>query len=75
MLHLGTTTTAMNSLCPSRHSKSHEMREKHKAKLCRTKQKFEEEIAWRDEKIGNLERELSLCSHSLQKVNLQLCLI
>ncbi|XP_075881513.1 coiled-coil domain-containing protein 30 isoform X3 [Nelusetta ayraudi] len=48
-------------------SKYHEMREKHKAKLCRTKQRFEEEMSWRNEKISSLERELSLCSHSLAK--------
>ncbi|KAM9361304.1 coiled-coil domain-containing protein 30 [Symphorus nematophorus] len=48
-------------------SKYHEMKEKHKAKLCRAKQKFDVETTWRDEKIKNLERELSLCSHSLAK--------
>nr|XP_046239326.1 coiled-coil domain-containing protein 30 isoform X2 [Scatophagus argus] len=48
-------------------SKYHEMKEKHKAKLCRVKQKFDDETAWRDEKIKNLERELSLCAHSLSK--------
>ncbi|XP_027135426.1 coiled-coil domain-containing protein 30 isoform X2 [Larimichthys crocea] len=48
-------------------SKYHEMKEKHKLKLCRAKQKFDDETAWRDEKINNLERELSLCSHSLAK--------
>ncbi|XP_068170642.1 coiled-coil domain-containing protein 30 isoform X2 [Antennarius striatus] len=48
-------------------SKNHEMKEKHKVKLCRAKQKFDDEITWRDEKIKALERELSLCSHSLAK--------
>ncbi|CAK6952591.1 coiled-coil domain-containing protein 30 [Scomber scombrus] len=48
-------------------SKFHEMKEKHKAKLCRTKQRFDDEATRRDEKIKNLERELSLCSHSLAK--------
>lgn len=49
------------------------MKEKHKAKLCRAKQKLDDETMWRDEKIKGLERELSLCTHSLAKVNLQLC--
>lgn len=49
------------------------MKEKHKAKLCRAKQKFADETVWRDEKIKGLERELSLCSHSLAKVYLQVC--
>ncbi|XP_047437886.1 coiled-coil domain-containing protein 30 isoform X2 [Mugil cephalus] len=48
-------------------SKNHEMKEKHKSKVCRAKQKFDEETSWRDEKIKCLERELSLCSHSLTK--------
>ncbi|KAG8007700.1 Coiled-coil domain-containing protein 30 [Nibea albiflora] len=48
-------------------SKYHEIKEKHKLKLGRAKQKFDDETAWRDEKINNLERELSLCSHSLAK--------
>ncbi|KAK9528838.1 hypothetical protein VZT92_012977 [Zoarces viviparus] len=48
-------------------SKYHEVTEKHKAKLCRAKQKCDEETTWRDEKIKNLERQLSLCSHSLSK--------
>ncbi|XP_035518576.1 coiled-coil domain-containing protein 30 [Morone saxatilis] len=48
-------------------SKYHEMKKKHKAKLCRAKEKFDDETTWRDEKIKNLERELSLCSHSLAK--------
>ncbi|XP_078025446.1 coiled-coil domain-containing protein 30 isoform X2 [Epinephelus lanceolatus] len=48
-------------------SKYHEMKEKHKAKLCRAKQKYDDETKWRDEKIQNLERELSLCSHSVAK--------
>lgn len=60
--------------CPSYCSKYHEMKEKHKAKLCRAKQKFDDETSWRDEKIKNLERELSLSSHSLAKVNQQLVL-
>ncbi|XP_042262866.1 coiled-coil domain-containing protein 30 isoform X3 [Thunnus maccoyii] len=46
-------------------SKYHEMKEKHKVKLCRAKQKFDDEATRCDEKIKNLERELSLCSHSL----------
>ncbi|XP_034387793.1 coiled-coil domain-containing protein 30 [Cyclopterus lumpus] len=48
-------------------SKYHEVKEKHKAKLCRAKHKCDEESMWRDEKIKNLERQLSLCSHSLSK--------
>ncbi|XP_022065507.2 coiled-coil domain-containing protein 30 isoform X2 [Acanthochromis polyacanthus] len=48
-------------------SKYHEMKEKHKAKLCRTKQKFDDETTWRNERIKSLERELSLCSHSVTK--------
>ncbi|XP_035008590.1 coiled-coil domain-containing protein 30 isoform X1 [Hippoglossus stenolepis] len=48
-------------------SKYHQMKEKHKVKLCRAKQKFDDETTWRDEKIKGLERELSLCSHSLTK--------
>ncbi|XP_044073763.1 coiled-coil domain-containing protein 30 isoform X2 [Siniperca chuatsi] len=48
-------------------SKYHEMKEKHKAKLCRAKQKCDVETTWRDEKIKNLQRELSLFSHSLAK--------
>ncbi|XP_037633067.1 coiled-coil domain-containing protein 30 isoform X1 [Sebastes umbrosus] len=48
-------------------SKYHEMKEKHKVKLCRAKQKCDDETTWRDEKIKHLERELSLCSHSVAK--------
>ncbi|XP_071401144.1 coiled-coil domain-containing protein 30-like [Centroberyx affinis] len=48
-------------------SKCHEMNEKHKAKLNRAKLKFDDETKWRDEKMKNLERELSLCAHSLAK--------
>ncbi|XP_063329054.1 coiled-coil domain-containing protein 30 isoform X2 [Pelmatolapia mariae] len=48
-------------------SKFHEMKQKHKAKLCRAKQKFEDETTWRDEKIRSLQRELSLCCHSVAK--------
>ncbi|XP_053293451.1 coiled-coil domain-containing protein 30 [Pleuronectes platessa] len=48
-------------------SKYHEMKEKHKVKLCRAKQKFADETTWRDEKIKGLEHELSLCSLSLTK--------
>uniref|UniRef100_UPI0037E74B79 coiled-coil domain-containing protein 30 n=1 Tax=Semicossyphus pulcher TaxID=241346 RepID=UPI0037E74B79 len=48
-------------------SKNHEMKEKHKTKQLRAKQKFDDETTWRDEKIDNLERELSLCSHSIAK--------
>lgn len=59
--------------CQSAYSKYHEMKEKHKAKLCQAKQKFDNETTWRDEKIKNLERKLSLCSHSLAKVNMQFC--
>ncbi|XP_029008183.1 coiled-coil domain-containing protein 30 isoform X2 [Betta splendens] len=51
----------------SERRKCHEMKQKHKAKLSRAKQKLEEETTWRDEKIKSLERELSLCSHSLAK--------
>ncbi|KAL3978377.1 hydroxycarboxylic acid receptor 2/3 [Sarotherodon galilaeus] len=38
-------------------SKFHQMKQKHKAKLCRAKQKFEDETTWCDEKIKSLERE------------------
>ncbi|XP_078104910.1 coiled-coil domain-containing protein 30 isoform X1 [Sander vitreus] len=48
-------------------SKYHEMKEKHKAKLCRAKQKCNGETTWRDKKIKTLERELSFCSHSVAK--------
>ncbi|XP_019214817.2 coiled-coil domain-containing protein 30 isoform X5 [Oreochromis niloticus] len=48
-------------------SKFHQTKQKHKAKLCRAKQKFEDETTWRDEKIKSLERELSLCCHSVAK--------
>lgn len=48
-------------------SKFHEMKEKHKIKLWRAKQKLEDETKWRDEEIQNLEQELSLCSHALSK--------
>ncbi|CAJ1050534.1 coiled-coil domain-containing protein 30 isoform X1 [Xyrichtys novacula] len=48
-------------------SKYHEMKEKHKNKLLRAKQKLDDETTWRDEKIKSQERELSLCSHSLAK--------
>ncbi|XP_075997200.1 uncharacterized protein LOC142991090 isoform X2 [Genypterus blacodes] len=48
-------------------SKSHEMKEKHKAKQCRVKRKLDDETKWRDEKMKNLERELSLSVHSLAK--------
>lgn len=72
--HRHGTNTKVILFTASHCSKYHEMREKHKVKLCRTKQRFEEEMAWRNEKISSLERELSLCSHSLAKVNLQRCL-
>lgn len=49
------------------------MKEKQKAKLYRAKQKFVDETTVREEKIKSLAQELSLCSHSLAKVNLQLC--
>ncbi|XP_061584272.1 coiled-coil domain-containing protein 30 [Cololabis saira] len=48
-------------------SKYHNMKEKHKEKLGRAKQKFDDETMRRDERIKSLERELSLCSHSLAK--------
>lgn len=48
-------------------SRYHEMKEKHKVKLCRAKQKFHDETTWRDDKIKGLERQLSLCSLSLTK--------
>ncbi|XP_008287855.1 coiled-coil domain-containing protein 30 [Stegastes partitus] len=48
-------------------SKHHELKEKHKARLCRAKQKFDDETSWRDEKIKSLERELSFCSHTVTK--------
>lgn len=43
------------------------MKEKHKIKLWRAKQKLEDETKWRDEEIQNLEQELSLCSHALSR--------
>ncbi|KAG7493706.1 hypothetical protein JOB18_014869 [Solea senegalensis] len=49
-------------------SKYHAMKEKHKARMCCAKQKLDDETTWRDERIKGLERELSLCSHSLTKV-------
>ncbi|XP_058487117.1 myosin-9 [Solea solea] len=49
-------------------SKYHAMKEKHKARMCSAKQKLDDETTWRDERIKGLERELSLCSHSLTKV-------
>ncbi|XP_056220642.1 coiled-coil domain-containing protein 30 [Seriola aureovittata] len=48
-------------------SKYYDMKEKHKAKLFWAKQKYDDETMWRDEKIKSIERELSLCSHSLAK--------
>ncbi|KAM3878026.1 uncharacterized protein ACN63O_001863 [Diretmus argenteus] len=48
-------------------SKCHEMNEKHKAKVYRAKRKFTDETQWRDDRIRNLERELSLCVHSIAK--------
>ncbi|XP_029907455.1 coiled-coil domain-containing protein 30 [Myripristis murdjan] len=48
-------------------SKCHEMNEKHKTKLNRAKQRLDDETKWRDDRIKNLERELSLCAHSLAK--------
>ncbi|KAI9520957.1 hypothetical protein NQZ68_010658, partial [Dissostichus eleginoides] len=48
-------------------SKKHEMKEKHKVRLCQAKQTCGHETMWRDEKIKSLERELSLCSHSVAK--------
>ncbi|KAM9813823.1 uncharacterized protein ACB057_003640 [Neosynchiropus ocellatus] len=48
-------------------SKHHEKKEKHRVKLSRLMQKLGEDTRWRDEKIERLERETSLCSHSLVK--------
>ncbi|KAF3856173.1 hypothetical protein F7725_016896, partial [Dissostichus mawsoni] len=48
-------------------SKKHEMKEKHKVRLCQAKQTCGHETMWRDEKIKSLQRELSLCSHSVAK--------
>ncbi|KAL3058827.1 hypothetical protein OYC64_010884 [Pagothenia borchgrevinki] len=48
-------------------SKKHEMKEKHKVRLCQAKQTCDHETMWRDEKIKSLERELFLCSHSVAK--------
>ncbi|CAN9512073.1 unnamed protein product [Ophioblennius macclurei] len=48
-------------------SKYHEMKERHKAKLCRAKQKFSNATALHKEKINRLQREVSLCAHSLEK--------
>ncbi|KAM9859331.1 uncharacterized protein ACBR49_009089 [Aulostomus maculatus] len=65
--------TLKNEICETlksldkERSRYHEKKEKHKAKLCRALQKFDEETTWRDEKINQLERQLSLCSHSLAK--------
>ncbi|KAF6738799.1 Coiled-coil domain-containing protein 30 [Oryzias melastigma] len=48
-------------------SKYHSAREKHKEKVRLAKQVFDDETKWRDERIKSLERDLSLCSHSLAK--------
>nr|XP_015814507.2 coiled-coil domain-containing protein 30 isoform X2 [Nothobranchius furzeri] len=48
-------------------SKYHSMKEKYKEKVCQAEHKFDDETSRRDEKIKNLERNLSLCSHSLTK--------
>ncbi|XP_038125305.1 coiled-coil domain-containing protein 30 isoform X3 [Cyprinodon tularosa] len=48
-------------------SKYHNMKDKFMEKLCRAKQKLDEETVWRDKRISNLERELSLCYHSMKK--------
>ncbi|XP_028302685.1 coiled-coil domain-containing protein 30 isoform X2 [Gouania willdenowi] len=48
-------------------SKYFEMRERHRVKLCRAKQKFADMTDCYNKKIKHLERELSLCSHSLLK--------
>lgn len=66
-------TKEMKKSFSSVYSKYYTMREVHKAKLCQAKQKIEDEITWRDEKIKTLQRELSLCSLSLAKVRMQLC--
>uniref|UniRef100_A0A1A7XVX3 Coiled-coil domain containing 30 n=1 Tax=Iconisemion striatum TaxID=60296 RepID=A0A1A7XVX3_9TELE len=48
-------------------SKYHSMKEKYKEKVCQAEQKFDDETSRRDEKIKALERNLSLCAHSLTK--------
>ncbi|KAM9759055.1 uncharacterized protein ACNS7B_005851 isoform 1-T1 [Menidia menidia] len=48
-------------------SKYHNMKAKQKEKLLRAKEKYDYETTWRDEQIKSLEREMSLCSHSLAK--------
>lgn len=48
-------------------SKHHIIREKLLEKLCRAEQKLDDETFWRDNRIKSLERELSLCFHSLKK--------
>ncbi|XP_032406450.1 coiled-coil domain-containing protein 30 isoform X1 [Xiphophorus hellerii] len=57
---------ALNCIDEER-SKYHNMKERLLEKLSRAKQKLDEETMWRDKKINNLERELSLCYHSLKK--------
>ncbi|XP_036007978.1 coiled-coil domain-containing protein 30 isoform X1 [Fundulus heteroclitus] len=57
---------ALNCIDEER-SKYHSMKERFIEKLCRAKQKLEEETTWRDQRINNLERELSLCCHSIKK--------
>ncbi|KAM4582573.1 uncharacterized protein V3H82_006582 [Fundulus diaphanus] len=57
---------ALNCIDEER-SKYHSMKERFMEKLCRAKQKLEEETTWRDQRINNLERELSLCCHSIKK--------
>ncbi|KAM4741902.1 uncharacterized protein FYW61_003195 isoform 1-T1 [Anableps anableps] len=48
-------------------SKYHNMKERLLEKLSRAKQKLDDETMWRDNRIKNLERELSLCYLSLKK--------
>ncbi|XP_054878233.1 coiled-coil domain-containing protein 30 [Poeciliopsis prolifica] len=57
---------ALNCIDEER-SKYHNMKARLLEKLSRAKQKLDEETVWRDKKINNLERELSLCYHSLKK--------
>ncbi|XP_072308431.1 uncharacterized protein [Eucyclogobius newberryi] len=45
--------------------KCHERQDRLKLKLRHVKFKLKDEMEWRDEKIGELKRELSLCSHAL----------
>ncbi|XP_017264236.1 coiled-coil domain-containing protein 30 isoform X1 [Kryptolebias marmoratus] len=65
--------TLKNEICEtlkrldSERSKYHNRKEKHKEQLCQARQKIDYETMRCDEKTKALQRELSLCSHSLAK--------